>query len=1047
MASKRILIVEDDGIVALDIKNSLLSLGYGVCGMAVSSDEAISQVAEAQPDLVLMDIVLKGKGDGVQAAEQIRSLFDLPVVYLTAHSDEATLARAKITEPFGYVLKPYDDRDLRTTIEMALHKHGLEKRLKDSERWLAATLTSIGDAVIATDADGHIKFMNPVAEALTGWAQAQALGQPLTVVFNILNEETHQAVENPATRAIREGVVIGLANHSLLVARDGREFPVADSAAPIRDDKGQLTGVVLVFRDVTERQRAEEALRASEERYRRRSAELQALYDVSLQLNAQLEPAALLRSIVDQAVSLLGADAGCIYLYNRQFDALIASMATGDWSDLMGKTLRPGEGLSGKVFVTQRSLFIENYAAWPGHVAQYADDPRFTAMLAVPLLGGGGVLGVLNIGCGKSKPAFDEQDKWLAELFAAQAALALENARLHLEEYSRAMELAALNKASQTITSMLDREEMLRRVMHEVRELLRAEGASVLLYNQDTDELVFTAAVGPQAEGLVGKRMPALAGIAGWVMQQQCSVLVNDARTDPRFYAPIDAATGLTTRALVASPLLLRDQVIGVIEAINPQEVNAEGENAFSERSVEVLEVLAGSIVIAIENARLFASLNREKDRLELLYYLGRQLVETLDVQAVARQAIEATCAVVGGNHGLVYVLDAQSELMRLVAIYGYDEAAIKVLTQQQPLGVGEGLAGWVAAQRQSAVVPDVKKDEHWQVVPELQDPIRSALCVPLLTGDQVVGVLNIYSDHEDAFDEDICRLVESVASTVAVAIANARLFEAEQAQYRRLQLSQQQLIQAEKMGALGQLIAAVAHEINNPLQAIQNNLDLALEDLQTVPNQTDLNKYLRVALAEIERVASIVRRMRDFYRPARKEMRPADIHAVLESVLALSGKQLQNNKITIEREWASSLPLIQANPDYLKQVFLNLVLNAIDAMPLSKAGQVEGTDKRILSVRTALDRLSPPLVGKGAGQGERPAVRIEFADTGTGISPQDLPHIFEPFFTTKHQGSGLGLAISYGIIQSHSGDITVASQVGQGTTFTILLPLTLGQV
>ena len=268
MTNAQVLIVEDESIVAENIRTRLLSLGYAVSAVVSSGQEAVQEAAETHPDLVLMDIKLEGDMDGVEAAEQIRARFDIPVVYLTAYANDDTLQRAKITEPFGYILKPFEVRELQTAIELALYKHKMESKLKQSERWLATTLRSIGDGVIATDAKGCVVFMNPVAEALTGWKQEEAWGRDLTKVFNIIDEETHKVTETPATKAIREGVVLGLANHTL-IPRDGAEIAIGDSAAPIRDDKGNVSGAVLVFRDITERKRAEEELQQTFEKLQR----------------------------------------------------------------------------------------------------------------------------------------------------------------------------------------------------------------------------------------------------------------------------------------------------------------------------------------------------------------------------------------------------------------------------------------------------------------------------------------------------------------------------------------------------------------------------------------------------------------------------------------------------------------------------------------------------------------------------------------------------------------------------------------------------------
>lgn len=206
MEKAKILVVEDDNIVAIDIQDVLKILGYDVSAVASSGEEAIKITEEIQPDLVLMDIVLERDTDGVEVTKQIRNRFDIPVIYLTAHADEDTIQRAKVTEAFGYILKPFKETELRTNIEMALYKHRIEKRLKERKRQLATMLKSIGDAVIATDIDGLIIFMNPVAEVLTGWKQEEVLGKDLREVINIINEKTLTLTEDLVIKALKGGM-------------------------------------------------------------------------------------------------------------------------------------------------------------------------------------------------------------------------------------------------------------------------------------------------------------------------------------------------------------------------------------------------------------------------------------------------------------------------------------------------------------------------------------------------------------------------------------------------------------------------------------------------------------------------------------------------------------------------------------------------------------------------------------------------------------------------------------------------------------------------
>ncbi len=254
MTQPRILIVEDDPIIVMDMDDRLRNLGYQVCGDAATGVAAVDMAMSLRPDLVLMDIRLQGAMDGVEAAAHIRARLDVPVVYITAYADPHTLSRARITEPYGYVIKPFTERELHTAVDIALYKHQMERRLRERERWLAATLNSIGDAVLATTDAGLVLLLNPQAEALTGWQQAEAVGRGVGEVLAILDEPSHTRPEHPAHRALRLGVPMELAD-VLLVARDGRELPIEGCTTLIRDERGSMEGAVVVFRDISRRRR------------------------------------------------------------------------------------------------------------------------------------------------------------------------------------------------------------------------------------------------------------------------------------------------------------------------------------------------------------------------------------------------------------------------------------------------------------------------------------------------------------------------------------------------------------------------------------------------------------------------------------------------------------------------------------------------------------------------------------------------------------------------------------------------------------------------
>jgi len=263
----RVLIVEDEAIIAMDLAQRLEDYGYAVSGIAASSDQAIVLFEATGPDLVMMDVVIRGGRDGIETAAVLQAKRDVPVIYLTAFRDEATLCRAPDTAPYGYLLKPFRPDDMRAAIEVALVKHGMESRLRQSEQWFARTLRCIGDAVIATDETGCIRFVNPVAEQLTGCLQAEAFGLPIETILELRQEHGGLKIANPVTEALASGRLSGRQNSACVVARDGCRTLVEHSTAPILNDNHVLMGAVLVMRDISRRREMERAFAESEQRF------------------------------------------------------------------------------------------------------------------------------------------------------------------------------------------------------------------------------------------------------------------------------------------------------------------------------------------------------------------------------------------------------------------------------------------------------------------------------------------------------------------------------------------------------------------------------------------------------------------------------------------------------------------------------------------------------------------------------------------------------------------------------------------------------------
>ncbi len=253
MHKPRIMLVEDEKVVAADIQECVTGLGYEVVGAVATGIDALRLAVNTMPDLVLMDIKLKGVVDGIDVAGALHDQLKIPVVYLTAHADAEILERARQTAPSGYVLKPFDDRTLRTAIELAFDRHRRERQLIEGGQRLAAAIGSIDEAVIVTEENGQVALMNRVAEALTGWKQSEALGKPVAQVFTILNARTGAPQVSPVGRVFREGMAIGLGEDVWLLNRHGGREPIQGSATPVRDGETEGVGVCLLFRAASQR--------------------------------------------------------------------------------------------------------------------------------------------------------------------------------------------------------------------------------------------------------------------------------------------------------------------------------------------------------------------------------------------------------------------------------------------------------------------------------------------------------------------------------------------------------------------------------------------------------------------------------------------------------------------------------------------------------------------------------------------------------------------------------------------------------------------------
>jgi PAS domain S-box-containing protein len=256
VSKARIMVVEDEGLVAMQIKDTLETLGYEVPAVVSSGEEAVARAGGSEPDLVLMDIRLKGGMSGTEAARRIRASLDVPIVYLSAYSDEKTLQEAEVSEPFGYVLKPFDERSLHAVIQMALIKSRRVREARQSDMWISAIPTSLSEAVVICDTKGMVKFLNPAAETLLGRTKEQVAEKRLHDILSLRDSVTREKVAIPVSEPLAEGRSI--VKSYRLQTGGGEEVPVEFSASPLRSSEGTLFGILFVFRRTSEREKVQE---------------------------------------------------------------------------------------------------------------------------------------------------------------------------------------------------------------------------------------------------------------------------------------------------------------------------------------------------------------------------------------------------------------------------------------------------------------------------------------------------------------------------------------------------------------------------------------------------------------------------------------------------------------------------------------------------------------------------------------------------------------------------------------------------------------------
>jgi len=566
---------------------------------------------------------------------------------------------------------------------------------------------------------------------------------------------------------------------------------------------------------------------------------------------------------------------------------------------------------------------------------------------------------------------------------------------------SRHERLNLLYQVSNVIHSTLDSQEALQLIVSEAVRLMNASSGSVVLINPTSGFLEISAS--QNLPGTARKiKLRIGEGVTGWVARHGKPARVGDVTQDSRYVA---ARRGVKSE--LAVPLEVNGETRGVIN------VDSDRADAFSANDQDLLEQLAVQAAKVIHNTWLYEQLRLKVHLFESLSSVSRTINSTLNLDEALRVITREACELMRARMCSLMMLDESREWLDLRASYGAGEAYIK----KPRLSVEESLLGVVARRKKPMQVANVQTSSHYQnVAVARREGLISLLSVPLLFAGQSIGTLNVYTSRLYNFSNEEIRILSALAELSAIAIEKARLYE-------RIVDVEEQLRQNEKLSALGLLAAEVAHEIRNPLTVMKllyHSLDLKF------PAGDPRAKDTRIIEAKIEHLNKIVEQILDFARTTEPKLAPVNLNELVDELGLLVRHKLANQKVRLVRDLQSDLPLVMGDAPQLEQAFLNLILNAAEAMP----------DGGTLTIRSREIRLPR----KSA---QPTHVAVEFKDTGKGMSEELQKRAFTAVLaTTKAKGTGLGLAIVGRIIETHRGDIRIKSRIGRGTNIVIKFPV-----
>lgn len=748
--------------------------------------------------------------------------------------------------------------------------------------------------------------------------------------------------------------------------------------------------------------------RAIEAELLRRSQFFVLLNDMTRSIIAAHDFGKMARILVKNFATLLEADSCYITRWDAEYERVVPVATNIEGHPFLSMEYPKGEkNLTVSALETRRTIIIEDSSNTPYSTPRIIEQFREKSFVSIPLIYGENKLGAVVAGFYQPSRLSEEKLKQ-AEQAASQIALAVWNSQREMELQRNLRESNSLSNIALALseTERIGLNDVLQLIVNSARELIpNVDQAVIHLVDEDRETLVYGAVIGFEDPAGGKKKMRVGEGIAGQVVVSGETINITDVLTDPRF---VKLDRDPTYRSLMVTAVHSGEQKLGTIS------VSSNLPFAFGANDIKLLSQLGTQAAIAIENAHLLESTQQALKEANALYRINQELVASLDPQELMQDVVELLQKNFGYYHVQIYMFDPDTG--DFVIREGSGDIGKQLKEKGYSLHPGEGIIGYAAETGEAFFTNDVEEVVFF-IYNSLLPGTKSELAVPVIIEGRIMGVLDVQQTPPANLSKRDQQLVEAVAGQLAVALQKANLYADLQASLQVEKAIRHEMVQSERLATMGRLLASVSHELNNPLQAIQNALFLLREEKDiSLQGRLDLD----IVLSEAERMSTMIERLRTTYRPIQAEdFSPTRLNEIIEDVYALIATHLRHNEITFEFLPDQNLPPIPALTNQIRQVALNLFMNAVEAM----------TNGGRLTAKTEFLRATSEIL-------------LTVTDTGTGIEPDLLPNIFDAFVTNKQRGTGLGLTISHDIVMKHNGRIMAENNPGRGSTFKVWLPL-----